>query len=62
MHLKFGHNELANGWSVNKEGNYGTAILRQKGKYYLAITNSLNKKMSIPLIKKVQEIIMKRWY
>ena len=23
MHLKFGHNELANGWSVNKEGNYG---------------------------------------
>ena len=48
MHLKFGHNELANGWSVNKEGNYGTAILRRNGKYYLAITNSLNKKMSIP--------------
>ena len=48
IHLKFGHVTLGNGWHINQEKDNGTTLLRKDGKYYLAITNSLNKKICIP--------------
>ncbi|MDD7403447.1 MAG: type V CRISPR-associated protein Cas12a/Cpf1 [Butyribacter sp.] len=46
MRIKFGNPTLANGW--HKEKDDGSTILRKDGKYYLAVTNPINKKMVIP--------------